>query len=136
MNSGLLGGGDSLPATQASGPEQASIDYNEAELNQPLKSLAFVPLDPFVVSLRDGSTNALLRFTAQLEVADGASAEVEAIKPRIMDVLNGYLRAVDLEDLASATALDRLRGQMLRRVQVVAGAGNVKDLLIIEFVLN
>ena len=30
----------------------------------------------------------------------------------------------------------RLRGQMLRRVQLVVGDGRVNDLLIMEFVLN
>jgi len=30
----------------------------------------------------------------------------------------------------------RLRSQMLRRVQVVTGEGRVRDLLIMEFVLN
>jgi flagellar FliL protein len=30
----------------------------------------------------------------------------------------------------------RLRGQMLRRVQLVVGDGMVRDLLITEFVLN
>jgi flagellar FliL protein len=56
--------------------------------------------------------------------------------PRIQDVLNTYLRAVDVEDLEEPAALLRLRAQMLRRVQVVVGDGPVRDLLVTEFVLN
>jgi len=58
------------------------------------------------------------------------------LKPRIVDVLNGYLRAVTFAEMADPNALARLRGQMLRRIQVVTGEGRVKDLLIMEFVLN
>ncbi len=53
-----------------------------------------------------------------------------------MDILNGYLRAVDVRDLEDPSALIRLRAQMLRRIQIVTGEGRVKDLLIMEFVLN
>ena len=56
--------------------------------------------------------------------------------PRIVDILNTYLRAVQPQDLDSPTALLRLRVQMLHRVQVVAGQGVVRDLLITEFILN
>ena len=77
-----------------------------------------------------------LRFSAQLEVPSAYQAEVEHLKPRVMDVLNGYLRAVDLRDLEDPSALMRLRAQMLRRIQVVTGEGRINDLLIIEFVLN
>ncbi len=73
---------------------------------------------------------------AQLEVAPKYMAEVEAIKPRLVDVLNGYLRAVALSELEDPTALIRLRAQMLRRLQVVAGEGRITDLLIMEFVLS
>lgn len=96
----------------------------------------FVALDPMVISLPPGARRAHLRFAAQLEVAPEALETVTAIQPRIVDVLNGYLRAVDLADLEDPAALMRLRAQMLRRVQIVAGEGKVKDLLIMEFVLS
>ena len=56
--------------------------------------------------------------------------------PRVIDVLNSYLRALEIGDIADAAALVRLRAQMLRRIQIVTGAGRVNDLLIMEFVLN
>jgi len=56
--------------------------------------------------------------------------------PWIQDVLNTYLRAVSETDLESPAMLDRLRAQMLHRVQVVSGEGLVRDFLISEFVLN
>ena len=77
-----------------------------------------------------------LRFSAQLEVAPEATPEVAALKPRIIDVLQDFLRAVDEDELEDPAALGLLRAQMLRRIQTVVGAGKVRDLLIIEFILT
>ena len=65
-----------------------------------------------------------------------STTEIEALEPRILDVLNTYLRAVDLELLQDRRALLMLRAQMLRRVQVVTDDQAVKDLLITEFIVN
>ena len=62
--------------------------------------------------------------------------EVTLLIPRILDVLNGYLRAVEVSELGDPNALVRLRSQMLRRIQIVTGEGRVRDLLVTEFVLN
>ncbi len=96
----------------------------------------FVALDPLVVNIQDQAGGRFLRFVAEIEAEPGHAAEVEAIRPRFADVLNGYLRAVDLADLQNPQGLDLLRGQMLRRLQTVAGEGVIRDLLITEFVLN
>lgn len=100
-----------------------------------LPDIAFIALDPLVISIR-GGTSRHLRFTGQLEVESFYAKDVELLKPRIVDVLNGYLRAVDVRDLEDQTTLVRLRAQMLRRIQLVTGEGRVRDLLIMEFVLN
>lgn len=96
----------------------------------------FVPIDPLVVMLGSDSSSGHLRFRAQLEVVPGRAAAVAGMMPRILDVLNGYLRAVPMSELASPAALVRLRAQMLRRIQLVTGDGAVRDLLVTEFVLN
>lgn len=101
-----------------------------------LSDVAFVPMEPIMISLAPGASARHLRFSGQLEVTPGHAAEVTQVMPRILDVLNTYLRAVDVRDLEEPAAIPRLRAQMLRRVQVVTGEGLVRDLLITEFVLN
>lgn len=98
-------------------------------------AVAFVPLEPVLVNLPGGGER-FLRFAAQLEVEPSHVEEVTAITPRIVDVLNGYLRAVEVAEIENPSALLGLRAQMLRRVQVVAGADRVRDLLVMEFVVN
>ena len=98
--------------------------------------VAFVPLPPLTINVGSGPTAQILRFGAQLEVPATRVAEVEHLVPRVMDVLNLYLRALEPQELQEQAAILRLRGQMLRRVQIVAGPGAVSDLLVSEFVMN
>lgn len=100
-----------------------------------LPEIAYVALDPMVIPLGSGGQRHL-RFAAQIEVPLAHKKEVETLRPRLMDVLNSYLRALDLRQLEDPTALTRIRAQILRRLQVVTGEGRVQDLLIIEFVMN
>ena len=101
-----------------------------------MPDIAFVPLDPVTITLGEVSANIHLRFAAQLEVDSARKDEVTLLIPRILDVLNGYLRAVEVAELGDPNALVRLRSQMLRRIQIVTGEGRVRDLLVTEFVLN
>lgn len=96
----------------------------------------FVPVDPIVVSLGPAAANRHLSFRAQLEVPQEHATSVTAMMPRFVDVLNGYLRAVDVREFDDPLGLIRMRGQMLRRIQLMAGDGHVNDLLVMEFVLN
>lgn len=101
-----------------------------------LPDIRFVELDPLIVSLGPTSANRHLRFVAQLEVEKAYEADLQTLRPRVVDVLNSYLRALETRDLEGPAALTRIRAQMLRRIQIVAGEGRVRDLLIMEFVLN
>lgn len=123
--------GGLLPLGQTTGAEAPA----EPERLPDLAPMGFVPLPALVVNLPGGGER-FLRFSGQLEVAPEHLDEVTALVPRVADVLNGYLRAVEPREVADPTALLRLRAQMLRRVQVVAGGDRVRDLLVMEFVVN
>lgn len=128
-----------LPLTgRETAAEQGKPDQSGASGAAPaaLPDIAFVPLDTILITFGGQSAVSHLRFRAELEVAAAYAGEVESIRPRVVDVLNSYLRALDVAELANPAALARLRAQMLRRSQIVAGAGRVRDLLIMDFVLN
>ncbi len=133
----LTGGGGGFYATWSGMLfGQAGTSRAVEELAAPLPDIAFLPVDPVMISLGPGATARHLKFTAQLEVAKSYSDEVAVLMPRILDVLNSYLRAVAITDLEDPSAMTRLRAQMLRRVQIVTGEGRVRDLLVTEFLLN
>jgi len=117
-------------------PGEAKAAAEAPKKSAPLPDISFVEVEPMIISIGAPTSRTHLRFRTQLEVADGYRADVEHLLPRVVDVLNSYLRALRLEDLEDPAALVRLRAQMLRRVQLVTGEGRVNDLLIMEFVLN
>ncbi|MBN2906241.1 MAG: flagellar basal body-associated FliL family protein [Rhodobacteraceae bacterium] len=135
MYSGLFSGGNH-DSTQTASAHGASSAHDGAGGEPSLADIAFVPVDPLIITLGPQSRARHLRFKAQLEVTHDHRAEVETLMPRVLDVLNGYLRAVDVAELEDPATLITLRAQMLRRVQLVTGTGRVRDLLITEFVLN
>ncbi|SIO49780.1 flagellar FliL protein [Rhodovulum sp. ES.010] len=123
----ILGGGD-----EAAHAADGHGDADESALG----TVTFVEVEPLVISLGPDSRSRHLRFRAQLEVTPTYQQEVALLMPRVLDVLNSYLRAVEAAEFEKPTALITLRAQMLRRVQLVTGQGRVRDLLITEFVLN
>jgi flagellar protein FliL len=130
-------GGGGFYAVYSGIIDPAALLSHEAEAAPDvLGDVAFVPMEPIMISLPPGAAEKHLRFAGQLEVAPEHSVEVSGLMPRVLDVLNTYLRAVEVRDLEDPAALARLRAQMLRRIQVVTGEGRVRDLLITEFVLN
>ncbi|MGH1412579.1 MAG: flagellar basal body-associated FliL family protein [Pelagimonas sp.] len=131
--SGLLGGSGGEVAHDSADEVH---DSEEVVETAPLPDVSFIEVPPLVISLGSRAQANHLRFRASLEVPKQHAVEVEGILPRVQDVLNSYLRALEPRDLEAAGALIKLRGQMLRRVRLVAGEGRVRDLLVLEFVLN
>ncbi|MFT6674853.1 MAG: flagellar FliL protein [Sulfitobacter sp.] len=135
----IAGGGGGFYATWSGmilSGETHEVDSDHETTEDPAFDVAYVAIDPLVISLRPPAQSQHLRFRASLEVPTAAQPEVEKLLPRVIDVLNSYLRALEPGDLEDPSALTRIRSQMLRRVQVVAGLNKVNDLLIMEFVLN
>lgn len=134
----VLGGGGGFYLSWSSlilGSKPGQHATNAAEA-APLADVAFIEIDPIIISLNGSAQSSHLRFRAQLEVPSKFKADVEKLSPRVVDVLNGYLRALEVSDLEDPFALMRLRTQMLRRVEIVVGQGRINDLLIMEFVFT
>lgn len=133
----ILGGGGFFATYSGMilGPKTDSNHAEEVHV-EPLSDVTFVALPPLTISLGKFASSRHLIFRAHLEVEPGMEEEVGNLSPRILDVLNTYLRAISESELEDPASMNRLRAQMLRRVQVVVGEGKVRDLLIAEFVLN
>lgn len=131
-----VGGFHAVQSGMILAPEPAEDRPAEARDAGGTDRAVFVPVDPTIVSLGTPGEGRHLRFRAELEVVPGAEDAVRSLMPRVLDVLNGYLRAVPLDALEGPASLSILRAQMLRRVQLVVGPGQVRDLLVTEFVLN
>jgi len=136
----LVGGGGGFYAIYSGllfGAQEAHDDAEPMDKTpEPLADVGFVKIEPILISFPQGAISRHLRFSAHLEVPSDHLRDVESVLPRVVDVLNGYLRALEPKDFEHPAALIRLRAQMLRRVQIVTGPGRVRDLLIADFILN
>jgi flagellar FliL protein len=136
-----LGGGGGYwavtmgPFATGSGDEAAAAENTDSD-GMSAPDVVFVPLDPVVISLGPETRGQHLMFAAHLEVPRQHEAEVAHLVPRVVDVLNSYLRVINLEEVSEPTSLAILRAQLLRRIQVVTGPGRVQDLLVTQFVVN
>lgn len=97
---------------------------------------SFVPMDPLVVTLGPEAAAKYLKITMTIETEKGSEAAVTALMPRLRDVVNSYLRAVDEADLAEPSSMARVRAQLLRRLQLVAPDARITNVLITDFVLT
>lgn len=136
----LAGGGGGFYATWSGmilgGGGDSHATAEKEEIKNPFADIAFVEIEPMLISVDALPERRMLRFRAQLEVPLSHKEDVTKLLPRVVDVLNSYLRALEVADLEDQAALTRLRAQMLRRVQVVTGNDRVNDFLIMEFVLT
>lgn len=126
MSSGLLSGGAESEDTESANSAYAGESH----------SVSFIELEPLTISIGPESGGRYLIFAGHLEVPTQYQADIEHLTPRVLDVLNTYLRVVEAEELATPSSLLRLRSQMLRRVQLVTGDDRVNDLLVTQFVVN
>lgn len=120
-SSGILGGGSETEKTVVA---NGDVD------------VTFLPIDPITVAVGNRSDGRFLRFQAQIEVPTAHQDDVSKLMPRIVDVLNTYLRSVTMADVENPAALLMLRAQLRRRVDLVVGGDKINDLLVMEFVVN
>lgn len=135
MTSGLLGG--------AKGAESASVAHEQSTDDSPLpgaisseSDLVFLPIEPVVVNMPPDARHTHLRFVVQLEVDPAHVAELEKQMPRIVDIMNSYLRALEPDSFSDRQILAQIRVHLMARFAVTFGRGYVRDLLVMEFLLS
>ncbi len=119
-----------------SGMTGTSGEPGKPQSAKQLDGLAFIPLEPMTVSIGPPSDGRYLRFRAELEVNSAYASDVSAVLPRVVDVMNTYLRSISMSDVEDPSALLLIRSQMRRRIDLVVGEGKLSDLLVMEFVVN
>ncbi len=98
----------------------------------------FYDLPEMLVNLNSTSrAPAFLRLSVSLELKQGANpAVLEKVMPRIVDNFQVYLRELRVEDLSGSAGLQRLREELLTRVNAAAQSNIVKDVLFKEMLVQ
>jgi flagellar FliL protein len=114
--SGLLGGHKPLHAT---GPVFVKVPEIVANLNVPAGQDSYAKLE------------------ATLELSPTASAaQVMRDMPRIIDVFQTYLRAMDPAELRGASGTYRLREALINRVRIAAAPNKIRNVLFEELIVQ
>jgi len=99
---------------------------------------AFFNLGDMMVNITgDGRRQSYLKLVIQLELesADDKPA-MEALKPRIIDNFQTYLRELRVDDLRGSAGLYRLREELLFRVSDAAHPIKIKDVLFQQMLIQ
>ena len=119
-----------------SGSEQQEIV--EGEEKKDLMKVVFFPLEEIVVNLGTGGRDSsFLKVIVNLELESSEDIpKIETILPRIMDKFQAYLRGLRLEDIKGSVGMDRLREELLSRVNKEAAPTKVNDVLFKEMLIQ
>ncbi len=138
----LLGGGaagayfmgflDPLLGKQAS---HAEGEEGEANLHE---SAIYYDLPEMLVNLNTGGRrSSFLKISVALELSDEATIErLKTVMPRIIDHFQVYLRELRLEDLSGSAGIERLREELLLRVNSAIEPDAVRDVLFKEMLVQ
>lgn len=135
----LLGIGAGTYFMFFSGHGEDAAALAEAE-PQPITppEVAFYDVPNILVNIHspDG-TPAYLKISLSLELNnEEEKTGIEALKDRMVDQFQSYLRELRLDDLNGSAGTARVKEELLRRVNVAAAPYKVRDVLIQEMIVQ
>lgn len=97
----------------------------------------FVDLPEMTVTLPNGGQPRQLRIKLALElmVMKPGIPPTELLTPKVYDALLAYFRTLRDGEIEGSLALDRMRGDLYRRVSLVLGPGVLRDVLVTGLVI-
>jgi len=132
----VLGGGAAafLMLGGESSEETAKAEAEAASKPQ----VIFVDLPEFVVNLNTGGDQSrYLRANVSLEVSSARDqAVIEENLPRVLDDFQIYLRELRVQDLSGSAGLERLKEELMRRLNRSVAPAQVKDVLFREMLVQ
>lgn len=123
---------DPLPGKQASHAE------GEDGANAPPAASVYYDLPELQVKLSTGGRKSnFLKISVALELADESVVQrLQTVMPRIIDNFQVYLRELRIEDLSGSAGIERLREELLLRVNAAIRPAEVRDVLFKEMLVQ
>ena len=97
----------------------------------------FWPMDPFIVNLVDNEGERYLKIVMQLELSDQSVVEeLNLLKPKIRDTILDLLSAKNYKEMMDPIGKQRLRDEIVMRVNSYTTRGKVLKVYFTEFVIQ
>lgn len=109
----------------------------ETRQAQAPETVLFYEMPEIRVNITSGDGRpSILSLNLTLEVSDQAVVrELESKLPRVIDQFQGFLREMRIEDLSGSAGSERLRRELLRRVNLAIAPYQINAVLIEEFLI-
>ncbi len=135
----LIGGGaGAFFMMSGKGEEKKEEEHAVDEHGNPINKTVYYTLPQFLVNLNaSGKSQVFLKTTVVLEVAKDTDVPfIESNLPRLVDGINTYLRELRSSDLAGSAGIQRLREEILFRVNKAITPVQINDVLFKEIVVQ
>ncbi|MFN0249722.1 MAG: flagellar basal body-associated protein FliL [Kofleriaceae bacterium] len=120
------------PAHAAAPAEKKHETNEKIEVTGPV-----IALDPFVVNLDEPGQSRYLKVTFQLELVKAdAEVVIEKNKQVVRDSILSYLSGLKLADTLGVAAKDKMRTDVMKRLEEIVGDHKVRRMFIQEFVVQ
>lgn len=135
LNLGASGFSTFKLATATAQP--AAVEHVEPAATSSEVTGPVVALDPFVVNLDELGQSRYVKVTLQVELVDKEDEHVlEKSKLAIRDMILSHLSGLKLADTLGAAAKDKLRTDLMVKLEVIVGPHKVRRMFFQEFVVQ
>lgn len=108
----------------------------EADLPPPIIGSLW-PMEPFIVNLRDNNGERYLKVVLQLEVSQPAVvSELDLLKPKLRDSTLDLLGAKSYQELQDLSGKQKLRDDIMIRLNSFLTSGKIVRIYFTEFVIQ
>ena len=134
----LIGGGAGAFFMLAGGAKHEEEEISLDEHGNPVNKAVYYTMPQFLVNLNSsGKSQVFLKATVVLEVAKATDVPfIESNLPRLVDGINTYLRELRSSDLAGSAGIQRLREEILFRVNKAITPVQINEVLFKEIVVQ
>ena len=95
------------------------------------------PMAPFIVNIQDQGTDRYLKIIIELEISDKNSvAELNQLKPKMRDNILDLLSAKSYKDIVDINGKQRLRDEIMMRLNSFLTGGKIVKVYFTEFVVQ
>ena len=131
-------GDHSSSAQEESSEGDTSEENNEKKEKLDPHNIAFINVPDVMVNLKSNKQRPVfLKVSIVLEIHDPKIKEIiENLRPKIVDQMQIFLRDLDITDVTGASNLERLRQELMVRVNNAVAPYKVHDVLIKDFLVQ
>jgi len=133
----LLLGSDSTPAPQTQQPQANSGSSASARSTNLISIGPMYPMDAFIVNLLSESGSRYLKVSLDIELSTNKLAqEMDAKRSVVRDIIIRTLSSKTFEEVSTLKGKERLKDEIVARLNEVLADGHVRNIFFTDFVVQ